>query len=100
MNAASDPDDDDDEIYIMSDDGMFVEQELSVTEARKKPYEVDFKSLDIAKLEAAQRVQIEHIAGMFVISNADAAASSRAAGGSCSAWRPMPARCHRRAVTC
>ena len=77
MNAASDPDDDDDEIYIMSDDGMFVEQELSVTEARKKPYEVDFKSLDIAKLEAAQRVQIEHIAGMFVISNADAAALLR-----------------------
>lgn len=72
MNAASD-DDDDGEIDIMSDDGMFVEQEMSVTDVRKKPYEVDFKCLDIAGIEAAQRVQIEHIAGMFMVSNADAA---------------------------
>ncbi|WFD44656.1 RBR-type E3 ubiquitin transferase [Malassezia psittaci] len=73
MNAESDMDDDQDEVDITSDDGMFAEQELSVSDLRKKPYEVDFKSLNIQMLEAIQGDQIEHIAGMFVVSKTDAA---------------------------
>ncbi|WFD05651.1 RBR-type E3 ubiquitin transferase [Malassezia vespertilionis] len=74
MNGDDDIDDDDDDDFdIMSDDGMFVDQTIPVTQERKKSYEVDFKSLTIEGLEAAQHKEVEHISLMFVIPTSDAA---------------------------
>ncbi|WFD30423.1 RBR-type E3 ubiquitin transferase [Malassezia sp. CBS 17886] len=66
-------DDDDEEVDIMSDDDMFVDEGASVTDVRAKPYEVEFRVLTVAGIEAAQQKEIEHIAGMFAVSEADAA---------------------------
>ena len=61
----------DDELDMMSDEEMFMDNFLA--ESHKKPFELDYKCLDIEGLEQAQRKEVEHIAGMFVISTGDAA---------------------------
>lgn len=61
----------DDELDMMSDEEMFMDNFMA--ESHKKPFELDYKCLDIEGLEQAQRKEVEHIAGMFVISTGDAA---------------------------
>lgn len=70
MNSASD---EERGVDMVSDDDLFAEQGLSVPDVHKKPYEVDFTCFSLASLEHTQRVQVEHIAGMFVIPPSDAA---------------------------
>ena len=65
-------DDEDVVLDVLSDeDDLFLDQ--TVTDVRKKPYEVDFKCLTIEGIEAAQRKEAEHIAGMFLVPESEAA---------------------------
>ena len=67
-------DEEDEDVYgdmdVLSDD-MALEQ--SVVDVRKKPYDVEYRCLTIDDIETAQRKESEHIAGMFMVSTADAA---------------------------
>ena len=76
MSVGSDQvlDEEDDDVYgdmdVLSDD-MALEQ--SVVDVRKRPYDVEYRCLTIDDIETAQRKEAEHIAGMFMVSTADAA---------------------------
>lgn len=61
-----------DQFDVVSDDGVFLDHSISDVR-QKKPYEVDFRCLTIAGIEAMQQKEIDHIAGMFMVPAHDAA---------------------------
>jgi len=61
------------DVDILSDDDAFLDQEVTVSHDRKKPYQVNFRCLSVEGIENAQRKEIEHIASMFVVPDYEAA---------------------------
>lgn len=64
---------DDDDFELMSDDGVFADEAIGVADKRRKPYQVEFACLSPGGIEGAQHKEIEHVASMFMVSDAEAA---------------------------